>query len=99
MGQRGDFIMSEGSDAMSSHRLRHLMRLFRVFEGLPGMLVSGLMFRFPLLFTRAVGVGGEVVQLGGALMVFVMGTVVIARGHTQRVTICPDLVCASMASL
>lgn len=99
MGQRGDFIMSEGCDAMSSHRLRHLMRSFRMFESLPGMLVSGLMFRFPLLFTGAVGVGGEVVQLSGALMVFVMGTVVIARGHTQRVTICPDLVCASMASL
>jgi hypothetical protein len=46
-----------------------------------------------------VGVGGEVVQLGGALMIFVMGSVVVARGHSQRVTIWPDLVWASWASL
>jgi len=56
------------------------------------MLVSGLMFLFPLLFTGAVGVGGEVMQLGGALMIFVMGSVVVARGHNQRVTSWPDLV-------
>jgi len=55
------------------------------------MLVSGLMFRLSLLFTGAVGMGGEVVQLGGALMIFVMGSVVVARGHSQRLTIWPDL--------
>ena len=81
VGERGNFIMSEGCDAMSSRRLSHLVGLFRVLEGLPGMLVSGLMFRFPLLFTGAVGVGGEVVQLGSPLMIFVMGSVVISGGH------------------
>jgi hypothetical protein len=73
--------MSEGWDAMSRHRLRQLVRAFRVLEGLPGMLMSSLMLLLPLLFTGAVSVGGEVVQLGGPLMIFVMGSVVIARGH------------------
>ena len=45
------------------------------------MLMSSLMLLLPLLFTGAVSVGGEVVQLGGPLMIFVMGSVVIARGH------------------
>ena len=76
---------------MASRRLSHLVGLFGVLEGLPGMLVSGLMFLLSLLFTGAVGVGGEVVQLGGTLMIFVMGTVVVAGRHNQRVTIWPDL--------
>ena len=91
MGQRGDFIMSEGWNAVSGHRLRHLVRALRVFEGLPGMFVSRLVFRLPMFFAGAVGMGGEVVQLGGPLMIFVMRAVVISRGHDQRVTICPDL--------
>jgi len=66
---------------MSGHRLGHLVRLFRMLEGLPGMLVCRLMFLLPLLFTGAVGVGGEVVQLGSPLMIFVMGSVVISGGH------------------
>ena len=92
MGQRGNFIMPEGYDAVTGHRLSHLVGLFRVLERLPGMLVSGLMLLLSLLFTGAVGMGGEVVQLGGALMIFVMGSVVVAGGHSQRVTIWPDLV-------
>lgn len=99
MRQRRDFIMSEGCDAMSRRRLSHLVRLFRMLEGLPRVLVSGLMFRLPLLFTGAVGVGREVVQLGGPLMIFVVRSVVISRRHSQRVTICPDLVWASWANL
>ena len=91
MGQRRDFIMPEGCDAMTGHRLRRLVRSFRMFERLPGVLVSGLMFRLPLLFPGAVGVGGKVVQFGGALMIFVVGSVVISRRHIQRVTIWPDL--------
>ena len=76
---------------MASRGLSHLVSLFGVFEGLPGVLVPGLMFLLSLLFTGAVGVGGEVVQLGGALMIFVMGSVVIAGRHNQRVKIWPDL--------
>jgi hypothetical protein len=92
VGERRDFIMPEGYDAVTSGRLTHPVGFFRVLEGLPGMLVSGLMFLLSLLFTCAVGVGGEVVQLGGALMIFVMGSVVVAGRHNQRVTIWPDLV-------
>lgn len=66
---------------MSGHRLRHLVRLFRMFEGLPGMLVSSFMFLLPSFFTGAVGVGGEVVQLGSPLMIFIMGSVVMSGGH------------------
>jgi hypothetical protein len=67
------------------------MRAFGVLEGLAGMFVPGLVLLLPLFFTRAVGVGGEIVQLGGPLMIFVMRSVVVACGHNQRVTICPDL--------
>jgi hypothetical protein len=81
MGQRSDFIMSEVRDAMSNRRLSQLVRLFGVLERLPGMFVPSLMFLFALLFTGAMGVSGEVVQLGGPLVIFVMGSVVIARGH------------------
>ena len=66
---------------MSGHRLSNLVSLFGMLEGLPRVLVSGLIFRFPLLFARAMGVGGEIVQLGGALMIFVMRSIVIALRH------------------
>jgi len=99
MRQCRDFIMPEGHDAVSGRRLRHLMRPFRVFEGLPGMLVSSLMLLLPMLFTSAVSVGSQIVQLSSALMVFVVGSVVVSRGHCQRVTIWPELVWASWASL
>jgi len=82
MGQCRDFVVSEGCDAMSGHRLGHLVRLFRMLEGLPGMLVSTEMFLLPPFFTGAVGVGGEVVQLGSPLMIFVMGSVVISSRHS-----------------
>jgi len=68
---------------MSSHRLRHLVRLFGVLEGLPRALVSSRVFLLPLLFTGAMGVGGEVVQFSGPLMVFVMRSVVISSGHIE----------------
>jgi hypothetical protein len=50
-----------------------------MLESLAGMLLSRLMFLFPVLFAGAVGMGGKVVQLGGPLMIFVMGSVVITR--------------------
>jgi hypothetical protein len=46
-----------------------------------------------------VGMGGEVMQFSGSLMIFVMRSVVISRRHNQSVTIWPDLVWASWASL
>jgi hypothetical protein len=75
--------MSEGRDAMSRHRLRHLVRLFRVLEGLPRTLVSRRVFLLPLFFTGTMGVGGEVVQFSGPLMVFVMRSVVISSRHIE----------------
>ena len=75
MGERSDFIMSKGGDAVSSHRLSHLVRLFGVLEGLAGMLVSTEMFRFPLELTGAVSLSGVVVQFRGAQMSFVRGSV------------------------
>ncbi len=78
MGQRGDFIVSKGRDSVSNCRLRHLVRPFRMFKGLAGMLVSGIIFRFPLLFTGAMGVCGQVVQFRGPLVILVMGSVVVS---------------------
>jgi hypothetical protein len=46
-----------------------------------------------------VGVGGQIVQFGSPLMIFVRRSVVVSSGHDQRVTICPDFVWASLASL
>ena len=99
MCQSRDFIMAERHDAMSGSRLRCLVRLFRMLEGLPGMLMPSLMFRLALLFTGAVGVGGQIVQFGSPLMIFVRRSVVVSSRHDQRVTICPDFVWASLASL
>jgi hypothetical protein len=61
MSQSGDFVVSEGWDSASGSGLSHLVRLFGVLEGLPGMLMSGLVFLLPMLFTGAMGVRGEVV--------------------------------------
>ena len=74
--------MPEGCDAVSSHRLRHLVRLLGVLKGLAGMLVSAEMFLLSMFFAGAVGVGGEIVQFGGQLVIFVVGSVVIACRHT-----------------
>jgi len=73
--------VSKGRDTVSNRRLTHLVRLLGVFEGLPGMLVSGFIFRFALLFPGAVGVGGKIVQFRGPLVIFVMGSVVVSGGH------------------
>jgi hypothetical protein len=99
MGQRSDFMVSEGYDAVSGRRLSHLVGLFGVLEGLPGMLVCAEVFLLPMFLTGAMGMGGEVVQFSSPLVIFVVGSVVIARRHIQRVTICPDLAWASLASL
>jgi hypothetical protein len=58
------------------------MCAFRVLEGLPGMLMSSLILLLPVLFTGTVGMGGQIMQLGGPLMIFVMGSVVISCGHS-----------------
>jgi hypothetical protein len=77
MRERRDFIVSECSYAMPARSLG------RVFESLPRSLVPGQVFLFPMLFADPVGMRGAVLQFGGALMVLVMRSVVIARGHVK----------------
>jgi hypothetical protein len=55
-----------------------------MLEGLPGMLVSAEVFLLPVFFAGAMGVGGEVMQFGSPLMIFVMGSVVIPGGHKSE---------------
>jgi hypothetical protein len=75
------------------------MRRVSVLQGLTRLLVSSQVILLPLLLANTIGVRAGVVQLGGSLMVLVMRSVVVACRHIQIFTICPDLVCASLASL
>jgi len=63
------------------------------------MLVSAEVIVLSMLFRSPMGVCGAVVQFRGALMVLVVRSVVISSGHDQMLTIWPDLVWASLASL
>jgi hypothetical protein len=66
---------------VSVRPLGMLVRLLGVLEGPPGQLVPGLVILFLMGFRGTpMGVGGAVVQLGGALMVFVMRSVVMTSG-------------------
>src|SRR5580658_692215 len=71
----------------------------RVFQSLPRTLVPGQVFLFPMVFAHAMGMGGAVLQFGGALMVLVVRSVVITSGHVRSSSIRPDLLWASFASL
>ena len=79
--------MSGFDGAMFAYRLlMHLLSvqvsLLGVLQRLPGSLLSREMILLAVLLRgSAVRVGRLVVQLGGALMVFVMGSVVIASRH------------------
>ncbi len=58
------------------------MGLPRVLQALTRALLPGEVILFPVLFFRsAMGVGGNVVELGRALVIFVMRSVVITCGH------------------
>ena len=70
-----------------------------MFHGLLGLLVPAQMIVLSMLLRNPMGVRGAVVQLSGPLMVLVVRTVVVSSGHDQMLTIWPDLVCASLASL
>jgi len=78
MREGRDFSVSECSDAMPGRGLGS------VFKRLPRAFMSGQVFLFPVLFADAMSVGGAVLQFGGALMVFVVRSVVIASGHFNR---------------
>jgi hypothetical protein len=73
VGESGDVVVTECADSMPSRgRLSVLVGLLAVLQGLPGMFRSGKVFRLSPLFGRSMSVRGDVVQLGGPLMVFVM---------------------------
>ena len=80
-------------------RVTMLMGVLRVLKSLPRMLVSRLVILFSLLLRNPMGMRGAVVQFGGALMVLVVRSIVISSGHDQILTIWPDLVWTSLASL
>jgi hypothetical protein len=85
MSERRDILVPKRDRAMSGRSLR------RVFQSLPRLLVSGQVILFPVLFADTVSMRGAVLQFGGALMVFVMRSVVIASRHIQIRAIRADL--------
>jgi hypothetical protein len=93
----GNLFMTERSDAMDIRRV--LVSVFGVLKSLPGMLRAGQVFLLLfMLFRCAMGVRGNVVEFRRPLMILIVRSVVIACRHSQRLTICPDLAWASLAS-
>jgi hypothetical protein len=54
-------------------------------KGLPGMLVPGQVILVSLLFGNVMGMRAGVLQFGGTLVVLLMGSAVITRGHIKNV--------------
>jgi hypothetical protein len=87
MRQRGDLLVPEGCYAVFIHSgpmrlLGVLVSFLRVLKSLPGALLPGLVILLLMgLRGSAMSVGGTIVQLGGALMIFVVRSVVIASRH------------------
>jgi hypothetical protein len=78
MRPRRDFVMSEGRGPS----LGMFMSDLGVLQRLPGMLVPRQMILLPALLVRAaMGVCGDIVKLRRPLMIFVMRSIVITRGH------------------
>ena len=74
MRQGRDVVMSEGFDTVpSGSRLRLRVIAPGMLAGLAGMLLSGQMILFPMLLcSHPMGVLRQVLEFGGALMVFVL---------------------------
>jgi hypothetical protein len=87
VSQRCDVLVPKDREAVFIHSvavrlLGMLVSLLGVFQSLPGTLLPGLMILLLMGFrSAAMGMGGAIVQLGGLLMIFVMGSVVIASRH------------------
>jgi hypothetical protein len=77
MRQRCDVLVAKVSDGVFRYGVpvrlfRLLMSLLGMFESPPGKLLPGLMILFLMGFRRTeMSMGGAIVQLGGALMIFV----------------------------
>jgi hypothetical protein len=87
MSQRLDVLVPKDRHAVFIHsatvrQLGMLVSLLGVFQSLPGALLPGFMILLLMGFGSApMSVGGTIVQLSGSLMVFIMGSVVIASRH------------------
>jgi hypothetical protein len=87
MSQRRNLAMPKGRDAVLIHRalvrlLGMLVRLLGVLQSPPGEFLPGLVILFLMgLRGATMSVRGAIVQLGGSLMVFVVGSVVVTSGH------------------
>ena len=80
MSQRGDLLVPKGGDAVFIHS--GPMRLLGVLVSFLRALLPGLVILLLMgLRGSAMSVGGTIVQLGGALMIFVVRSVVIASRH------------------
>ena len=103
MGQFGDIAVSKGGDAVLVHgvQVRLLAMLVSdlgMLKRLSGTLMPGLAILFLMGFRgAAMRVGGEIVQLGRSLVILVMRSVVVTRGH-YRLTISHDLARATSLS-
>ncbi len=59
-----------------------LVSLLGMLKSSPGQLLTGLMVLFLMGFGgTAMSVGGAIVQLGGSLMILVMGSAVVTLRH------------------
>jgi hypothetical protein len=87
MSPGGDVLVPKDGDAVFIHSgpmrlLGMLVSFLGVLKSLPGELSRGLVILFLMGFSgAAMSVGGAIVQLGGALMVFVVRSMVIASRH------------------
>jgi len=100
MRQGFDLTMPERDHAMPRRsRVTPLVSALRMLQRLPGMFVSRQVILFSvLLLGGTVGVRGGVVQFCRPLVILIVRSIVITSRH-QIVTICPDLLWASFASL
>jgi hypothetical protein len=89
MSQCGDLVMTKQSDAVFIHpfpsqEIGMLDGLLRMLQGLPAALMPSLVILFLVGFRRtAVGVGGAVMQLCRALMIFVVRSIIVTSRHLE----------------
>jgi hypothetical protein len=74
VSQRRNIVMPEWGKAM-----RVLMGKLGMFQSLPGMLVPRQVILLSMLLGSPVGMRGAIVQLGCALVVRVVGSIVITE--------------------
>ncbi len=105
MGARGDLLMPEGGDAVLvlASMVRLLGPLIRdagVLQSLTGMFLPGEMLLLSTMFgCAAMRVRGRFMKLSGLLVIFPVRPVVKSLRHSYKLSICPDFVWASLASL